>query len=372
MMGHDDLYREASSKAFVSEVYHQEELCAKLEATKLRSIIQSDHELSETLNSWKMDFDRLQYDGIAIMANHSRTLGMYKHDESKQEAVLVDWSQCRDDSWRRYNREAFEIRISNLARVLNRDLLPSGFRIMRCIGYIHATSTTIGHVFQPPQDAIPNKPPISLHHLLSKVGNPSDIPELGTRFALAKILATTIYEFHNIGWLHKNIQPDNILFWHRKAKNGALDLRSPYLVGFDLSRSSRPGEISEKPITLEGEDLYRHPSYKGAEATGFKPTYDYYSLGIVLFEIATWRLASRKSSKDVADLTDPDFIAKNVTNAAQDLGRHVGAQYRDAVLATLRMQFDMVWDSAEEADRDLALQKAFQKKVIDAIEFCQA
>ena len=378
-MGHDDLSREASAKAFVQEVYRQEDLCEMLGATKLKSIIESENDLSETLHTWKFDSEKLKYDGIAIMANHSRTLASYQYDMHRKESVLVDWSRCRDDSWRRKNREAFEIRISNLARVLNKDLLPKGFRVLQCIGYVHGTSTTIGHIFRPPPEAVPNKEPVSLSRILSEVKKASDIPELGTRFALAKAITTTIYEFHNIGWLHKNIQPGNILFWHSRDQDGELDLRKPYLVGFDLSRSNLAGEITEKPISSEGDDLYRHPNYKGAQATGFRPAYDYYSLSIVLFEIAMWRPVSKTSSKDggeaerrKASLEDPDYVHKTVSSAARDLGRHVGARYRDAILATIQMEFDDIWDTADEGRRDLALQKAFQSKVIDAVDFCQA
>ena len=378
-MGHDDLSREAGSKAFVQEVYRQEDLCTMLGAAKLKSIIESEKDLSKTLNSWKFEFGKLKYDGVMYMANHSRTLAEYQYDTHKKEAVLVDWSRCRDDSWRRKNSEAFEIRLSNLARVLNTDLLPKGFRVLQCIGYVHGGSTTTGHIYRPPAEAVPNRKPISLSHMLSEVRKPSDIPELGTRFALAKAITTTIYEFHNIGWLHKNIQPDNIIFWHSKDKDGEIDLRKPYLVGFDLSRSNLPGEITEKPVSSEGEDLYRHPNYKGAQAIGFKPAYDYYSLSIVLFEIAMWRPVSKTSSKDggeaerrKASLEDPDYVHKTVSSAARDLGRHVGAKYRDAILATIQMEFDDVWDSAEEGRRDLTLQQAFQSKVIDAIDFCQA
>lgn len=377
LTGHDDLYREASSKAFVQEVYESEDVCAKLQSTQLQAITEPVTDVSESLDSWKLEFKRLHLEGVAIMAHNMRTLAEYAFETGKKDAILVDWSRCRDDSWRRHNPGAFQIRVCNLARVLNRDLLPKGFRVLQCIGYVHASSTTIGYIYRPPVEALPGQDPVSLHHILKKVNGPSDIPELGVRFELAKAIITTVFEFHNVGWLHKNIQPENILFWPRKDLGGELDLRKPYLVGFDLSRSNQPGEITEKPISSEGEDLYRHPSYKGPQATGFKPAYDYYSLSIVLFEIAMWRLVSKTSSKDGADrrkasLADPDFVHRTVIGVTQDLGRYIGARYRDAVLATINLEFDDIWEAAEEDRRDLALQQAFQSKVVDAIDFCQA
>ena len=384
MVGHDELYHVAKSKAFVKEVYRSEDLCDALNAAQLKEVIKSDQEMSNSLDSWKLDFGRLQYDGVAILNNHSRTTGTYKHGHGESNAVIVDWTKCQDDSWRRRNPEAFEIRVSSLARVLNRDLLPKGFRVLQCIGYLNASSTTIGYMFRTPMHAAPHSAPVSLHQILSDVNGPADIPELGTRFNLAKAIATTVFEFHNIGWLHKNIHPENILFWPNKDCDGTPDLRAPYLVGFDLSRSNQSGEASEKPVAAEEDDLYRHPAYKGPDATGFKPSYDYYSLGILLFEIAMWRLVSSTrdrransiSSKDKGrqhiNSADPISPEKTIADAAQDLGRYIGRRYRDAVLFAIKMELDGVYDALSEDERDLALQKAVQSKVIDAVDFCQA
>ena len=377
LVGHDDLSQEASSKAFVQEVYQQEDVCARLGSTQLKAVVESEDDMPDSLNSWNFEFDRLQFEGYAIFANHARILATYTYQSGKEDPVLVDWSRCQDDSWRRRNPEAFKIRVSSLARVLNRDLLPKGFRVLQCIGYVNASSTTIGYVYRPPVEAVPGGEPKSLHQILSAVENTTDIPELGIRFDLARAIVTTVFEFHNIGWLHKNIQPQNILFWPSRDNGGEIDLRKPYLVGFDLSRSSQPGEATEKPLSSEGDDLYRHPDYKGPQTTDFKPAYDYYSLCIVLFEIAMWRLVSKISFKEGTDrrkssLADPDYIHKTVTNKTQDLGRYIGAKYRDAVLASISMEFDEVWNAAEEDSRDLALQKAVQSKVVDAIDFCQA
>ena len=382
LAGHDDIYRVALSKCFVQEVYQSEDVCATLEATQLNSIVKSDTSIPDALESWRLEFDRLLYDGVAIMANHTRTTGIYEYPDGRRDPVVVDWSRCRDDSWRRRNPDAFHIRVSNLARTLNRDLLPKGFCVLQCIGYMNGSNTTLGYMFRPPVDAVPGKDPISLHKLLSEVRSTSDIPELGDRFALAKAIASAVFEFHNINWLHKNIQPHNILFWPSKHCSGKIDLRKPYLVGFDLSRSNQPGEATEKPISDKEEDLYRHPSYKGPNATGFKPAYDYYSLGVLLFEIAMWHLVSQTSSRRANSTSskdkrkpstgDPDFVEMTVTNAAQDLGRYVGCRYRDAVLACIGLDFDEIWEELKAEDRDFALQQAVQSKVVDAIEYCQA
>ena len=42
---------------------------------------------------------------------------------------------------------------------------------------------------------------MTLHQLLTRHKQGSDIPDLGERFELAKALASTVFEIHNIGWM---------------------------------------------------------------------------------------------------------------------------------------------------------------------------
>ena len=112
--------------------------------------------------------------------------------------------------------------------------------------------------------------------------------DLGERFELVKTLVTTVFNIHNIGWVHKNIQSKNILFWPKQGRD-ELDLSRPYLMGFDISRPNQPGEVSEKPMSYFEDDLYRHPQYKGMFARSFQPSFDLYSLGIILYEVGMWR-----------------------------------------------------------------------------------
>lgn len=393
MVGHQDLEHVASTKRFVRQVYQSEELCATLEATELRPQVDPNTYDADITRNWFLDIDRLRFEDVPIMSDHSRTLGIYWYDDGEKETALVVWSCCRDGSWRRHNPVAFRTRVSNLVKILNKDLLPKGFRVLRCIGYVQVSSTTAGYLYQPPAEALMGRSPISLYEILRRIESSADIPVLGERFELARAIVTTVFEFHNVGWMHKNIQPKNILFWHSKEElNGRLNIRKPYLVGFDLSRSSQPDEISEKPIPTDEDDLYRHPSYKGANAGPFKPSYDFYSLGILLFEIAMWRLvsetqSSRSKSRQPlssvqpvggtdgrweSSIAEPRFVQNTIMNSTQHLGRFVGAKYRDAVLACVQLEFDDVWDLAGKQERDLKLQQAIQPNVVDAIDFCHA
>lgn len=394
MVGHEDLEHVARTKRFVRQFYQSEELCVTLEATKLSTQVEPETHNADTPRNWILDIDCFHHEGFAVMADHSRTSGTYCYNDGKNEAALVVWHGCLHDSWRRQNPAAFRTRVSNLVEILNNDLIAKGLRILRCIGYVQASSTMAGYLYQPPPEAVAGSEPISLYDILNKMERHADIPVLGDRFELAKAIVIAVFEFHNVGWMHKNIQPKNILFWHSKELDGEVNIRKPYLIGFDLSRSNQPDEISEKPIPADEDDVYRHPAYKGAIAGPFKPSYDYYSLGILLFEIAMWRLVSKTPSprskpkqsspssavpaasdrdgRRKSSIAEPNFIQNTVMYLAQDLGRYVGAKYRDAVLACIHFEFDAVWDLAGEEERNLKLQQAIQAKVVDGIDICQA
>lgn len=393
MVGHEDLEHVARTKRFVRQFSQSEELCATHEAAKLSTQVESDTQDADTPRNWILDIGCFHHEGAVVMVDHSRTSGIYCYNDGKKQAALVVWSGCLDDSWRRQNPAAFRTRVSNLVEILNNDLLAKGLRILRCIGYIRASSVMAGYLYQPPPEAVAGSEPISLYDILCKTGSHTDIPVLGDRFELAKAIVIAVFEFHNVGWMHKNIQPKNILFWHSKELDGE-NIRNPYLIGFNLSRSNQPDETSEKPIPADEDDVYRHPAYKGASAGPFKPSYDYYSLGVLLFEIAMWRLVSKSQSprsklrqsslsssapaagdrggRRKSSIAEPNFIQNTIMYSAQDLGRYVGAKYRDAVLACIQLEFDDVWDLAGEEERNLKLQQAVQAKVVDVIDICQA
>ena len=76
------------------------------------------------------------------------------------------------------------------------------------------------------------------------------------RFSL---LFSIVFEIYNLGWLYKNIQPKNILFWPKPNSTATINISKPYLMGFDISRLNQPGEFTEKPLSCPGDKLCRHP-----------------------------------------------------------------------------------------------------------------
>ena len=162
-----------------------------------------------------------------------------------------------------------------------------------------------------------------------------------------------------------------------------MNYSRPYLVGFDISRPNQPGEMSEKPLADPDDDIYRHPLYRAHRPHSFLPSFDMYSLGIMLFEIGMWRnvgyQGQRRSSRPNLEThnSDPHFIEKVVMNGpVTDLKRHMGAKYRDAVMACLSQEFDSIWDPTREFESPEARLQCFQTevqtRVVDAIAVCRA
>ena len=139
---------------------------------------------------------------------------------------------------------------------------------------------------------------------------PSDThrPDLAKRFELANALARTIFGMHTLHWFHGNVSTRNVVFWSRKGDVEA-DLSHPCLMGFGMQGPSSRYEMTqkyrEKGINSE---YYRHPDFKEslkADETRpeptihtFKPSYDIYSLGLVLWEIGTWETLSSGFASD--------------------------------------------------------------------------
>lgn len=141
--------------------------------------------------------------------------------------------------------------------------------------------------------------------------------------------------------------------------------------------------MSEKPLADPDDDIYRHPNYRAHHSHSFLPSFDMYSLGIMLFEIGIWRnvgyQGARRASRPSLEThkSDPHFIERVVMDGpVMDLKRHMGVKYRDAVMACLCQEFDAIWDSEREFDsreeRLQCFQEEVQTRVVDAIAVCSA
>lgn len=370
MLEHSDIALMASARGVIEQGYHSEYAATPRDATS------SEYKPSEEDSAYRLQIDQLQWQGIPYRTDQIRAMAIYQ-----KESVIVDWRCCRDDTWRRANPVAFRRRTENLTKILNSDLRPLNLAIPYCVGYLDQSTNVTGYAFRLPPEAQPGQAATTLHQLLTRHRSGSDIPDLGERFELAKILASTVFEIHNLGWMHKNIQPKNVLFWPKSGTKDEPNLSKPYLMGFDISRPNHAGEVSEKPLMRPDEDLYRHPHYKGRNPRPFQPSFDMYSLGILMYEIGLWRViaasAHRSSSRPPLQpqASDPNFVENVVMSGpVMELKRFTGGRYRDAVMACLNKEFDAFWNSpAKDPKEQLQTYlNSVQSKVVDKIAVCSA
>ena len=360
------------------------------EGNREEQLAEEDPKISSNESQYHLDLGDLSDMSAGYRTETNRATAIYRDGP-----VIIDWRSCRDDTWRRENPEAFRLRTENLAKVLNSDLRPLGLCVLHCVGYLDRGTKLTGYAFRPPPGYAASLKPISLLDILKRCRKAEDIAELGERFKLAKAVVSTIFEIHNLGWMHKNLLPSNILFWPKSGSDKEPDLCKPYIVGFDVSRMNRPDEVSEKLTSGPEDELYRHPKYKGDDPGRFLPSYDMYSLGVMLYEIGMWRTVASQGSQSRAmprppppnhspsplsiahtsHTVDPRYVENVVMNGSvMDLKRYMGNRYRDAVIACLSKDLDALWeDEACDPGEQLRIYlDEVQSKIVEPIAQCNA
>ncbi|KAI4250641.1 MAG: hypothetical protein LQ352_005326, partial [Teloschistes flavicans] len=237
----------------------------------------------------------------------------------------------------------------------------ASFHILPCIGYIsEPLSHTFGFVFERPPDANGETKPVTLNELYKQ----SRLVPLGLRIRLAHELVAALENYHRVGWVHKAISSDNIIFLPRdpsapvipycvrvdqaptlvdQAPN-IVHLASPWLFGFDDSRPDEDATNLRVDHSL-GNNIYRHPDRWSIPRMRFTKAHDVYSLGIVLLEIAFWQNAISK-----ADISDPLADSRThrlapekirdlfVAKCTRQLPHLVGQVFTSAILECLYFQ----------------------------------
>ncbi|KAL8668361.1 MAG: hypothetical protein Q9168_007012, partial [Polycauliona sp. 1 TL-2023] len=124
----------------------------------------------------------------------------------------------------------------------------------------------------------------------------TNTPSLEDRFRLAFNLTSSLLHLHARGLLHRNINSRNVVFFTNDAqgssdskpwKNGLI--RRPFLTSFDQCSEDVYEEIEEPFIS----NIYRHPQADRGRRSSFKPSFDIYSLGLLLLEIGLWMPISK-------------------------------------------------------------------------------
>ncbi|KAF4965406.1 hypothetical protein FSARC_6784 [Fusarium sarcochroum] len=248
-------------------------------------------------------------------------------------------------------------RVSQLARILN-ESKPDRYRTLQCSTYYYSDERFV-LVFPIPSSLNPQY--MTLAQILDRYkGQP---PSLDDRFVLARKLCAAVAQLHTIGWVHKSIRSDNILFFNAPAADlltsGSTSSRpattspesdvfqSLYLSGWEYSRPETGlSSVRSGSEDIE-ENIYRHPDQWGLPTVRFNRSHDVYSLGIILLEIARWKRAitfhpSRFRNCEQARVVRDYFVQEAANTKTSG---SMGHRYQEIILKCLQGTFDSPEDN---------------------------
>lgn len=254
-----------------------------------------------------------------------------------EEKFLVEWLSY-DARWAvDFVGTELHLRVESIAECLSsreRGKIP---HVLRCFGFFH---DPMQHAFGLAYHLTPLYfkyacEPISLRRLLSEEFR-AYRPLLEDRFKLALDLVSSVLTFHKVGWLHRALNPSNVMFFPSPYKPPIEWARNPYIVGFTHSRQNDKRSLTQGPTVGNDFKEYRHPDYLTNEHR-YQPQYDYYSLGMMLLEIGLWdSLSSISGSKSFAGLSGASFRQKVIERRVSQLGQAMGTRYARATEFALR------------------------------------
>ena len=278
-------------------------------------------------------------------------------------------------------------RIDKLVALLKSPYKPDVLRVPDCLGYFDDAEVTseiqdqrpkarrLGFVFQNPVNSSTNI--VALQKLLKS----QPPPLLTKRVDLARAVSSCVHHLHSINWLHKGLRSDNVVF---SAEQNVVDFSKPFLSGFGYARPAYRDEfteiLSENPL----HDMYRHPFTHGRgpyeERQGFRRTFDFYSLGIVLMEIAVWDTIDR-----IVGIEDPRTANAAVLSGIRsrlldekhfldDVGSNVGYRYQEVTRICLQGSSEFgigLCDDESDVVTAVRLSKMFYNRVLKPLDEIQ-
>lgn len=239
--------------------------------------------------------------------DHTQTFTL----QDTEKRVLVENLEY-GHSWIGRESELIE-RVKSIASLRSQDVIKETFPVLQCIGYYNDNSNrSFGVVYSLPHLAR-GEDPVNLTQIFGKTKSRIQQPSLTQKFKLASSLVSHILNFHRGDWLHKNVSSFNIICFPTAFPTIAESLSSPFFIGFNHSRHNDERNYS----SLDGPEAeYRHPAYlqnqrsfSGQPAQRFRQEFDYYSVGMVLIELAFW--------KPIGEIT------KNVIGSPEEMRKHL-------------------------------------------------
>lgn len=236
--------------------------------------------------------------GIAFDATDPPRTGQRFRTGSKDgKRVLVEYFYYDETS---SNSETSILRQVRRISALHAEAKSRSFHSMQGVGFLRESlyGLRYGIVYQVPEE-IRGRLFSSLSDLISKVNT---VP-LEIRMRTAYALCEALLNLHSIGWYHKAIKSENVLFFGQNSEMGsegsfsAWELHCPYLIGFDCSRPSAAETRSTVDFTTSN-NIYRHPDRWG-RAAPFQRHHDIYALVSLVSSLLT--VCSRSLKAERAD-----------------------------------------------------------------------
>lgn len=261
-------------------------------------------------------------------------------------------------------------RVAALAKLFQMQPKPKDMRLLKYLGLVHAPdSAGLSFVYELPHEEEVLKPPsliygednglepLSLSDFIRNTEIAEHNPTLNDKFALSLAITSCIHSLHLTGWFHKSIRSSNFIYFNKKGGDlSQVKLSEPYLIGFERSRQSTPMAHSNKGVETK-ERAFTHRTYLQGEAR-FHPAFDYYSLGVILLEIATWRPVEEILS-GVKEALWRGFLLKHATTYVPP---RMGTSYCGAVIACLNFYKN------HRGEKEGSLLMKFQQEVLEKLQ----
>ncbi|KAK1833965.1 hypothetical protein QBC39DRAFT_344807 [Podospora conica] len=301
----------------------------------MASLMQSSRDVSARLEEALLNHDKTR----PIEPLIGPSFYWYHWDHVQKERVHVEYIKYGTKLRARIDTKEFmEIgeklfeRINRLSALLRDVKKPADLRSLDCIGAFHSpTGKQFGLVYR-----LPNQEEhlITLCKLLEWRRDGRKPPDLDEKYCLAHALAAAVNCMHLAGWVHKNLNPLNIVFSHHsRTELGDINYGEPFLIGFDHSRPEDGGQYTEGPDEgMRAE--YQHPSYR-CNSERFNTSFDYYALGLILLEVGTAPLAKTRAQNSLASPKEMVEVYRN--KCGTTLLTTMGKRYANATLECLRM-----------------------------------
>lgn len=290
--------------------------------------------------------------------------------------VLVEWKVYDTHYVGEVGDELF-IRVEALAELLNSAGESSGLRTPHCTGYFHdPLRHSFGLVYNFPANTNSASKPLTLAQILADTRNIRTRPVLEDRFMLAHQICVAVLEFHKVGWLHKNLTAQSIIFF-RDPSHRSISVHKPYIIGFNHSRPDEASAFSEGPNQNSAVLDCQHPEYL-TNRQRFRPEFDYYSLGLLLLEVGTWMPLSDMISK-LKNFDPSRHHANRLQQAIHQailkewvpiLGQYMGTTYCNVVRTCLAGKFGASIGGIDSGGVELFVGANFAKLVIEPLETC--